>query len=154
MPEIAQGHLSLPYLSRIQNDVDRTLAPSELTTSLGTRSTFPMDTLLQAVEHDLSHHSSDIATSDEDDPLAADVQMRPLNALTQREEAVRLRMEGHAEMRDDRNLSARAGMKRSHGEYEFGGRVVRRKGDLSRSFQDPVQLGYCSEAQGLLLFES
>ena len=112
-----------------------------------------MDSLLDAVEHDLSHHSSDIVNSDDDDPLAAAVQMRPFNALTHREEVVRLRLEGHSETRGNQSSEKGDGKKRPN-DADMPDRVVRRKGDLSRSFQDPVRLGYCTESQGKMLFES
>lgn len=83
--------------------------------------------------------------------------MEPLRDLTRREEDARLVMEGHA---GDEDLGgslhpSSASRKRSHGEEETGReRLVKRKGDLSRSFLDPVQLGLCTEAHGRTLFES
>lgn len=105
-----------------------------------------------------STHSSDLHPSDDDDPLDAAVRMEPLRTLTHREEAARLRMEGHAGERSDRGdggSMASGSRKRSHGEEgPDGERLVRRKGDLSKSFLDPVQLGYCTEEEGKALFDS
>lgn len=101
-------------------------------------------------------HTSDPPNSDDDDPLAAAVRMQPLSTLTNREEAARLRMEGHAETRANNGSSVNSGSrKRSHGEVDAEGeRLVRRKGDLSRSFLDPVQMGYCTEARGKALYSA
>jgi hypothetical protein len=100
--------------------------------------------------------SSDLARIDDDDPLEAGVRMEPLRDLTRREEDARLVMEGHAGGEDHGSVSySGAPRKRGHGEEDTGReRLVKRKGDLSKSFLDPVQLGLCSEEHGRTLFES
>lgn len=111
-----------------------------------------------------SSRTSDLHESDEDDPLDDAVRMQSLRTLTQREEAARLRLEGHQEvppMPEDPGTvesmsSAGTGVKgkRPREEGSTTERLVRRKGDLSRSFMDPVQQGVVSEQQGRELFVS
>jgi hypothetical protein len=96
----------------------------------------------------------DAPRSDDDDPLEAGVRMMPLRDLTRREEEARLVLEGHAgePERMDTNGAARS-RKRAAGESKMDSdRLVRRKGDLSKSFADPVQMGLCAEAEGRALF--
>lgn len=100
---------------------------------------------------------ADLSHSDDDDPIDAGVHMVPLRDLTRREEEARLVKEGHAEdPKDYRSpLASGSSRKRPHEEGStHAERLVRRKGDLSKSFLDPVQLGLCSEAEGRALFES
>lgn len=66
--------------------------------------------------------------SEEDDPLEATVMMEPMRSLTRREEAARLREEGH-----------RRGQAQAAGPPVLG---------------DPIQMGHCSEAQAVILYES
>lgn len=106
---------------------------------------------------------SEVQSSDEDDPLDAAVRMESLRSMTQREEAARLRKEGHAEPRahfdpgtaGSGGSTGNASRKRSRADGDGeSDRLVRHKGDLSRSFLNPVQLGICSETEGRALFDS
>lgn len=110
----------------------------------------------------LSNGTSELHESDEDDPLDDAVHGRSLRTLTHREEAARLRMEGHqelsAEVADPGTIESVSSTgtrgKRIREESGRTERLVKRKGDLSRAFLDPVQQGVVSESDGRGLFNS
>jgi hypothetical protein len=111
--------------------------------------------------------------SEEDDPLVSAVRNEPFRMMTNREENKRLREEGHAaphiptgcsfgngtgntpsDTYDESRKSKRA--KTTPGDtsaYDAAGRLVRKKGDTSATFLDPVHLGFVTEEQGRKMFD-
>jgi hypothetical protein len=84
--------------------------------------------------------------------------------MTNREENRRLRQEGHAAAPsshyentpsdyDDSRKSKRAKTTPGDSAYDAAGRLVRKKGDTSGTFLDPVQLGFVTEEQGRAMFD-
>jgi hypothetical protein len=84
--------------------------------------------------------------------------------MTNREENRRLRQEGHAAAPsshyentpsdyDDSRKSKRAKTTPGDSAYDAAGRLVRKKGDTSGTFLDPVQLGFVTEDQGRAMFD-
>lgn len=118
----------------------------------------------------VSGSGNELEESDEDDPLESAALMQPLRMLTDREEAARLRAEGHygglqrrtqtpalAPDHSDRqqhpihDIVSDRPQKRPRRETHSD--HIREKGDLSRSFRDPVALGYCGEERAKQLFQ-
>lgn len=107
------------------------------------------------------HHSAE-PTSEEDDPLESAVRMESMRFLTDREEAERLRTEGHAAARSSDpdfhhdgqpGRSSRKRPRTEHGpSYGTEEGLVQAKGDVSKTFKSPVELGFCSEEVGRQLF--
>lgn len=102
--------------------------------------------------------------SEEDDPLVSAVRNEPFRMMTNREENRRLRQEGHAAAPsshyentpsdyDDSRKSKRAKTTPGDSAYDAAGRLVRKKGDTSGTFLDPVQLGFVTEEQGRAMFD-
>ena len=102
--------------------------------------------------------------SEEDDPLVSAVRNEPFRMMTNREENRRLRQEGHAAPPsshyentpsdfDDSRKSKRAKTTPGDSAYDAAGRLVRKKGDTSGMFLDPVQLGFVTEEQGRAMFD-
>jgi hypothetical protein len=102
--------------------------------------------------------------SEEDDPLVSAVRNEPFRMMTNREENRRLRQEGHAAPPsshyenspsdyDDSRKSKRAKTTPGDSAYDAAGRLVRKKGDTSGTFLDPVQLGFVTEEQGRAMFD-
>jgi len=102
--------------------------------------------------------------SEEDDPLVSAVRNEPFRMMTNREENRRLRQEGHAAQApsshhdtpsdyDDSRKSKRAKTTPGDSAYDAAGRLVRKKGDTSGTFLDPVQLGFVTEEQGRQMFD-
>jgi hypothetical protein len=102
--------------------------------------------------------------SEEDDPLVSAVRNEPFRMMTNREENRRLRQEGHAAAPsshyentpsdyDDSRKSKRAKTTPGDSAYDAAGRLVRKKGDTSGMFLDPVQLGFVTEEQGRAMFD-
>lgn len=85
-----------------------------------------------------------------------------MRILTDREEAERLRTEGHAAARsNDVDLhndgqpgwSSRKRPRTEHGSpYGNEAGLVQAKGDVSKTFKSPVELGFCSEEVGRQLY--
>lgn len=90
--------------------------------------------------------------------------------MTNREENRRLRQEGHAAPPsshlentmtntntpsdyDDSRKSKRAKTTPGDSAYDAAGRLVKKKGDTSGTFLDPVQLGFVTEEQGRAMFD-
>lgn len=102
--------------------------------------------------------------SEEDDPLVSAVRNEPFRMMTNREENRRLRQEGHAAAPsshyentpsdyDDSRKSKRAKTTPGDSAYDAAGRLVKKKGDTSGTFLDPVQLGFVTEDQGRAMFD-
>ncbi|RSH89151.1 hypothetical protein EHS25_002263 [Saitozyma podzolica] len=96
--------------------------------------------------------------------------MQPLRMLTDREEAARLRAEGHYGDLQRRTQTPTLAPDHSHRQQhpihdidshrpqkrarrDTHSDHIREKGDLSRSFRDPVALGYCGEERARQLFQ-
>jgi hypothetical protein len=104
--------------------------------------------------------------SEEDDPLVSAVRNEPFRMMTNREENRRLRQEGHAAHKasssqyantpsdtyDDSRKSKRARTTPGDSAFDAAG-LVRKKGDTSGTFLDPVQLGFLTEEQGRQMFD-
>jgi len=104
--------------------------------------------------------------SEEDDPLVSAVRNEPFRMMTNREENRRLRQEGHAAQKaassqyantpsdthDDSRKSKRAKTTPGDSAFDAAG-LVRKKGDTSGTFLDPVQLGLLTEEKGRQMFD-
>lgn len=112
---------------------------------------------------------NELEESDEDDPLESAALMQPLRMLTDREEAARLRADGHHGHLQRRTQTPPLAPDLSHRQHAIHDMIghrppkrprrdthsdhIREKGDLSRSFMDPVALGHCGEERAKQLFQ-